>query len=108
MEESEPDIRRHPNLNAKRLMLGMDYNAGTLVVIGAVLFLVFAGWGLVSRHMIVGIGAGVLVLGGSYWFARKFLHNRPSSYVMDWLESKRMPHYIPKKFRVAAGKGRTR
>ena len=99
MDDGEPDIRRHPNLNAKRLMLGLDYNAGTLVVVGAVLFLVLAGWGLVARHMVVGIVAGLGALGGSYWFARTFLHNRPSSYFMDWLESKRSPHYRPKKFR---------
>lgn len=100
MDTAEPDIRRHPNLNAKRLMLGMDYNAGTLVVAGAVLFLILAGWGLVSRQLVVGIGGGSATLGASYWFARKFLHNRPSSYFMDWLESKRSPDYRPWKFRT--------
>lgn len=100
MDHAEPDIRRHPNLNAKRLMLGMDYNAGTLVVAGAVLFLILAGWGLVARHLVLGIGGGLMALGATYWFARKFLHNRPSSYFMDWLESKRAPHYRPRKFRA--------
>lgn len=48
----EPDLRRHPNLNAKRLLLGMDFNAGSVVVLGAILFVVISAIGILSNHLI--------------------------------------------------------
>lgn len=95
----EPDLRRHPNLNAKRLLLGMDFNAGSVVVLGAILFVVISAIGILSNHLIESLVSAFMVMGLCYLFARKFLNNRPTSYLSDWLESRRVPHYFPPKIK---------
>lgn len=77
----------------------MDFNAGGVVVLGALLFVMISAIGVLTQYLLVSLTLAFAVMGGCYLFARKFLNNRPSSYLSDWLESRRVPNYVPRKFK---------
>lgn len=95
----ELDERIHPKVTVRRKLLGMDFNAGAVAVFGVVSFVVIAGIGVATKHMLLGLIGGAAVGVGLYTFARKFINNRPSTYFNDWVASLSQPNYIPKKYR---------
>lgn len=95
--DDDLDFRQHPEVNVKRRLLGMDHNAGLVVIMGALSFVIICGLAVSSGHFVLGLVGGGIVAALFYLFAIKFLNNRPPSYFGDWVESRRIPNYQPKK-----------
>ncbi len=96
---SELDVRLHPRITSKRKLIGMDFSAGSVVILGVVVGIVFLGLLYGAGQLILGLIVGPSIAIGCFFFARRFINNKPSSYFTDWLSSKTNAHFIAKRFR---------